>query len=83
MQWSFWITPHEQDNLSPMFTFIINYANTLNLLSLSSLKTKEVGPVSWTKYNLYYLATGIISSTIGVGLLRQGTNLDILQSNSS
>ena len=28
-------------------------ANTLNLLSLSSLKTKEVGPVSCTRYNLY------------------------------
>ena len=26
---------------------------TLNLLSLSSLKTKEVGPVSCTRYNLY------------------------------
>ena len=29
------------------------YEVTLNLLSLSSLKTKEVGPVSCTRYNLY------------------------------
>ena len=52
---------------------------TLNLLSLSSLKVNEVGPVSCTRYSLYSLATGSIWVIRGVGLFLQATALDIVQ----